>query len=151
MANSMVKINLHIIFHIKSTSVQMRQEDLPQIFAYIGGILKGEGSVPITVGGVSDHIHLLSNLPKDKTVSELLRVTKAKSSKWIKTLSPYYSNFAWQNGYGAFSVSPSILDKTINYIKDQARHHQMKSYQDEYKAMLEGYHIPYDEKYIFND
>ena len=151
MANSMVKINLHIIFHIKSTSVQMRQEDLPQIFAYIGGILKGEGSVPITVGGVSDHIHLLSNLPKDKTVSELLRVTKAKSSKWIKTLSPYYSNFAWQNGYGAFSVSPSILDKTINYIKDQARHHQLKSYQDEYKAMLEAYHIPYDEKYIFND
>lgn len=151
MANSMVKINLHIIFHIKSTSVQMRQEDLPQIFAYIGGILKGEGSVPITVGGVSDHIHLLSNLPKDKTVSELVRVTKAKSSKWIKTLSPYYSNFAWQNGYGAFSVSPSILDKTINYIKDQARHHQLKSYQDEYKAMLEAYHIPYDEKYIFND
>ena len=147
----MVKINLHIIFHIKSTSVQMRQEDLPQIFAYIGGILKGEGSVPITVGGVSDHIHLLSNLPKDKTVSELVRVTKAKSSKWIKTLSPYYSNFAWQNGYGAFSVSPSILDKTINYIKDQARHHQLKSYQDEYKAMLEAYHIPYDEKYIFND
>ena len=151
MANSMVKINLHIIFHIRSTSVQMREEDLPQIFAYIGGILNGEGSVPITVGGVSDHIHLLSNLPKDKTVSELLRVTKAKSSKWIKTLSPYYANFAWQNGYGAFSVSPSILDKTINYIKDQSRHHQMKSYQDEYKAMLEAYHIPYDEKYIFND
>ena len=151
MANSMVKINLHIIFHIRSTSVQIRQEDLPQVFAYIGGILKGEGSVPITVGGVSDHIHLLSNLPKDKTVSDLVRVTKAKSSKWIKTLSPYYSNFAWQNGYGAFSVSPSILDKTINYIKDQARHHQMKSYQDEYKAMLEAYHIPYDEKYIFND
>ncbi len=151
MANSMLKINLHIIFHIKSTSVQIRQEDLPQVFAYIGGILKGEGSVPITVGGVSDHIHLLSNLPKDKTVSEWVRVTKAKSSKWIKTLSPYYSNFAWQNGYGAFSVSPSILDKTINYIKDQARHYQMKSYQDEYKAMLEAYHIQYDEKYIFND
>ena len=151
MANSMVKIDLHIIFHIKSTSVEMRQDDLPQIFAYIGGILKGEGSVPITVGGVSDHIHLLANLPKDKTISELLRVTKAKSSKWIKTLSPYYSKFAWQDGYGAFSVSPSLIDKTIDYIKNQDRHHQTKTFQEEYKAFLEAYKLPYDERYLFND
>ncbi len=151
MANSMIKIDVHLIFHIKSTSVQMQQCDLPQIFAYIGGILKDIGSIPIIVGGIPDHIHTLVALPSNMTISELVRTTKAKSSKWIKTLSPYYSMFAWQDGYGAFSVSPSILDKTINYIKDQENHHRTKSFQEEYMAFLKAYKIPYDEKYIFND
>ena len=151
MANSMIRIDVHLIFHIKSTSVRMQRSDLPRIFAYIGGILKDIGSIPIIIGGMPDHIHVLWALPSNMTISELARTTKAKSSRWIKTLSPYYSTFAWQDGYGAFSVSPSILDKTINYIKNQERHHRTKSFQDEYKAFLEAYKIPYDEKYIFND
>ena len=151
MANSMIRIDVHLIFHIKSSSVQMRPGDLSRIFAYIGGIVKDIGSIPIIVGGISDHIHALVALHASMTISELAKTTKAKSSRWIKTLSPYYSTFAWQDGYGAFSVSPSILDKTINYIKNQERHHRTKSFQDEYKAFLEAYKIPYDEKYIFND
>ncbi|MBP5671095.1 MAG: transposase [Victivallales bacterium] len=151
MANSMIKIDVHLIFHIKSTSVQMQQCDLPQIFSYIGGILRDIGSIPIIIGGIPDHIHTLVALPSNMTISELVRTTKAKSSKWIKTLSPYYSMFAWQDGYGAFSVSPSILDKTINYIKNQENHHRTKSFQEEYMAFLKAYKIPYDEKYIFND
>lgn len=147
----MVKIDVHLIFHIKSTSVQMQPGDLPRIFAYIGGILKEIGCIPLIVGGVSDHIHILVTLPSEMTISELARTVKAKSSKWIKTLSPYYHEFAWQSGYGAFSVSPSILDKTIRYIMDQPIHHQKESFHDEYKAFLEAYKIPYDEKYIFND
>ena len=110
MANSMVKIDVHLIFHIKNTSVPMNPVDLPRIFAYIGGILKEIGSIPIIVGGISDHVHNLLALPQSMTISELARITKAKSSKWIKHLSPAYSTFAWQTGYGAFSVSPSILD-----------------------------------------
>jgi REP element-mobilizing transposase RayT len=151
MANSMVKIDVHFIFHIKTTSVPMAPGDLPQIFAYIGGTLKEFGSIPLIVGGISDHVHLLASLPASMTISEMARITKANSSRWIKTLSPAYSKFAWQNGYGAFSVSPSLLDKTILYIKNQERHHRTKSFQDEYKAFLEAYQIPYDEKYIFND
>jgi len=151
MANSMVKIDVHLIFHTKSTSVQMNTGDLPRIFAYIGGILKENGSIPIIVGGVSDHVHTLASLPPTMTISELARITKANSSRWIKTLSPVYSMFAWQTGYGAFSVSPSLLDKTILYIKNQERHHRTKTFQDEYKAFLDAYEIPYDEKYLFND
>jgi REP element-mobilizing transposase RayT len=151
MANTMVKNYMHLIFHIKSTSVQMQQGDLPRIFAYIGGIIKELGGIPFIVGGMPDHVHLLITLPKNMTLVDLARITKAKSSRWIKTISSDYCTFAWQDGYGAFSVSPSILEKTVDYIKNQERHHQKKSYQDEYKAFLEAYKIPYDEKYIFND
>ena len=151
MANSMVKIDIHLIFHIKSTSIQMHYGDLPRIFAYIGGILNGYGSIPIIVGGISDHIHILTTLPKSMTLVELVRNTNSNSSRWIKTISPLYSTFAWQDGYGAFSVSPSILDKTINYIKKQETHHQKMSFSDEYKALLNAYKLQYDEKYLFND
>ena len=151
MANSMVKIDVHLIFHIKTTSVQMNTSDLPQIFAYIGGVLKEYDSIPFIVGGITDHVHTLSSLPQNMTISEMARITKANSSRWIKTLSPVYSKFAWQNGYGAFSVSPSLLDKTILYIKTQEIHHRVQTFQDEYKAFLDAYKIPYDEKYLFND
>ena len=129
----------------------MASGDLPRIFAFIGGILKEIGSIPLIVGGISDHVHTLASLPPLMTISELARNTKANSSRWIKTLSPVYSTFAWQNGYGAFSVSPSLLDKTIHYIKTQEQHHRTKTFQDEYKAFLEAYKIPYNEKYLFND
>ena len=129
----------------------MNTDDLPQIFAYIGGVLKEYGSIPFIVGGITDHVHILSSLPPNMTISEMARITKANSSRWIKSLSPAYSKFAWQNGYGAFSVSPSLLDKTILYIKNQERHHRVQTFQDEYKAFLEAYKIQYDEKYLFND
>ena len=151
MANSMVKIDVHLIFHIKSTSVQMHPADLSRIFEYIGGTVRALGGIPIIVGGVSDHVHILMSLPTTKTISDMARMLKANSSKWIKTLSPIYATFAWQDGYGAFSVSPSSLSQTIEYIKRQEQHHQGKSFSDEYKALLEEYQISYDAKYLFND
>ncbi len=147
----MVKIDVHLIFHIKSTSVPMLSEDLPRIFAYIGGILKELGSLPMIIGGVTDHIHILTSLPKTITLADLVRIVKTNSSKWIKTISPGYSMFAWQDGYGAFSVSPSILDKTREYIANQENHHRKTSFQTEYKAFLNAYNIQFDEKYLFND
>ena len=151
MANSLVKINVHSIFHVKSTSVQMDARDLPRIFGYIGGILKRLGAIPIIIGGVSDHIHFLSTLPSMLSISEMIRTVKTKSSRWIKNLSPEYSSFAWQDGYAAFSVSPSVLERTISYIQNQEQHHQMSSFADELKTLLDAYQVSYDEKYLFND
>ena len=88
MANSMIKIDVHLIFHIKSTSVQMQQCDLPQIFSYIGGILKDIGSIPIIVGGIPDHIHTLVALPSNMTISELVRTTKNKKQQMDKNFVP---------------------------------------------------------------
>ncbi len=107
------------MFHVKSSSITMRDEDLPRIFSYIAGIAKGIGSTPFIVGGVNDHVHVLSSLPKTMSIVDFVRTIKTESSKWIKTLDSSYAPFAWQDGYGAFSVSPSVLPKTVEYIKNQ--------------------------------
>ena len=149
MASSLVKIDIHLVFHVKSTGIPMRKEDLPRIFQYIGGVIKGMDGIPIVVGGIEDHIHIFASLPKTMALTDFVRNIKANSSKWIKTLDCYYAPFCWQDGYGAFSVSPSLLDKTINYIRKQEEHHRKRSFHDEYKSFLKRYNISYDEKYVF--
>ena len=151
MASTLVKIDVHLIFHIKSANTRMREEDLPRIFAYIGGVIKGIEGLPIVVGGMPDHVHILTSLPKTKSLADFVQAVKADSSKWMKRMDSYYEKFAWQDGYGAFSVSPSLLDKTVSYIRGQANHHQKRSVQEEYKLFLEAYGIQYDERYAFGD
>lgn len=151
MASSLVKIDIHIIFHVKSTGITMRNVDLPRIFQYIGGTIKGLNAIPTEVGGMPDHIHILTTLPKLMTVADFVRDIKANSSKWIRQLDIAYKDFAWQDGYGAFSVSPTLLGKTINYIRRQEEHHKKRTFEDEYKLFLKHYGIAYDEKFAFDD
>ena len=129
----------------------MRTEDLERIFPYIGGIIKGIGGLPIEIGGMPDHIHILTSLPKSMSLTDFVRAVKADSSKWMKSLDSCYGNFAWQEGYGAFSVSPSLIDKTVQYLRSQAEHHRKRTFQEEYKLFLEAYGIQYDERYAFSD
>lgn len=151
MASSLVKIDIHLIFHVKSSGINMRQEDLPRIFQYIGGIIRNMNAIPIEVGGMSDHVHILTSLPKGKALSDFVRDIKANSCKWIKQADAHYERFAWQDGYGAFSVSPTLLEKTINYIRRQEEHHKKRNFNDEYKLFLEHYGIDYDERYAISD
>ena len=151
MANTYTQLFTHIVFHTKSTGIVMRDEDLSRVFEYIGGIIHTEGAIPFAVGGVCDHIHILTTLPKTVTMSDFVRAIKAKSSKWLKTLDVYYESFQWQEGYGAFSVSPSLMGRTKKYIFGQAEHHKTKSYHDEYCETLNAYGIEYDERYAFGD
>ena len=129
----------------------MREEDLERVFQYIGGIIREEGMIPFAVGGVADHIHIMTTLSKNKSLADFVRVIKAKSSKWLKTVDSYYESFQWQEGYGAFSVSPSLMERTKKYIFTQAEHHKTKSYHDEYCETLDAYGIKYDERYAFCD
>ena len=151
MATTLVKINIHLIFHIKNTGITMRQEDLERIFSYIAGIIKGLEGMPIQIGGVNDHIHILTSMPKTMSLAEFVQSIKIKSNKWIKTLDGSYVLFAWQNGYGAFSVSASQVEKTAQYIRKQAEHHTKHSFTEEYKMFLDAYGIQYDERYVFRD
>lgn len=151
MASTLVKIDIHLIFHTKSTGITMRAEDLGRIFAYIGGIIKGLGGVPIEIGGMSDHVHILTSLPKTMALADFVRSVKADSSKWMKQLDAAYASFSWQEGYGAFSVSSSLLDKTVQYIRNQAEHHRKRTFREEYILFLEAYGIEYDEQYAFSD
>ena len=151
MANTFTSINVHIIFHVKSTGIKILSKDLEKTFAYIGGIINGIGGIPIEIGGITDHIHILASLPKNMSLSDFVRTVKSDSSRWIKTIDKYYNKFLWQEGYGAFSVSSSSVIKTINYIRNQKKHHKTMTFRKEYKLFLEAYGIQYDEKYAFDD
>ena len=151
MASTLVKVDIHLMFHVKSTGVTMREEDLPRIFQYIGGVAKGAGGLPLMVGGMPDHVHVLSSLPKTMSLADFARTIKAESSKWMKLLDPSYARFAWQDGYGAFSVSASVLPKTAEYIQKQAEHHKRRSFDEEYRALLVASGVEFDERFAFGD
>lgn len=151
MANTFTSINVHVIFHVKSTGIKILNNDLGRTFSYIGGIINGIGGIPIEIGGIDNHIHILTSLPKNMSLSDFVRIIKSDSSRWIKTIDKYYNNFSWQEGYGAFSVSSSLIIKTTNYIRNQNEHHKTMTFREEYKSFLEAYGIKYDEKYAFDD
>jgi REP element-mobilizing transposase RayT len=151
MAQSLSKIYLHIIFHIKSTSPRIDDIHIERVHQYIGQLVHTVGCKAIVVGGVSDHIHVLCTLGRDVCVTHLIEEVKRNSSRWIKALSPVYDGFAWQGGYGVFSVSQSVVETTRAYIMQQAEHHRRRSFQDEYRDFLNLYQIAFDERYVFTD
>ena len=151
MASSLVKIDVHLVFHVKSTSVVIRDMDIVPIHKYMGGVLKSIDAIPICIGGINNHVHILCSLPSTITMADLVRAVKANTSRWIKTLDPYYRYFEWQKGYGAFSVSPSLLSRTIRYINTQAEHHRKTLPKDEFIAFLNAYHIEYNPDYVLSD
>ena len=109
MANTYVKVDVHLIFHIKTTASPIRTDDLNRLFVYLGGIIRGVKGFPIAIGGMTDHIHILASVPKQLALSDFTRIIKTNSPKWLKTLDKYYRLFSWQTGYGAFAVSPTLL------------------------------------------
>ncbi|MDL2238855.1 transposase [Bacteroidales bacterium OttesenSCG-928-K22] len=151
MSQSLSKLFVHIVFHIKSTSVEIRKEDKKDLYSYMGAIIKDNSSIPIIINGTTDHVHILCVMSKNISLSKFVEEVKRHSSRWIKTLSSYYRKFSWQGGYGGFSVSPSLHDKTKRYIENQEKHHQKLTFQEEYVMFLQQYGIEFDEKYIWRD
>ena len=143
MGNSFVNMNAHIIFHVKGACA-IREEDLTQVFHYIGGIIRSMSGLSYKVGGRADHIHILATLPTSVCLSDFVRTIKASASKWIKGLHPAYKSFSWQEGYGAFSVSQSNIDTVVDYITRQEEHHRKRSAQDEFKHFLEKHGFTFD-------
>ena len=115
----------------------MREEDLPQIFRYIGGIIRNNAGIALQVGGRPDHIHVLAMLPGTMSACDFVRIIKTNSSKWIKKLNPCYHFFAWQEGFGAFAVSESSRETVINYISQQKEHHKKRTTEEEFARFLE--------------
>lgn len=149
MSQSLTKIYTHIIFSTKDRENTLQEIDLKEIHAYIGGIINKNFCQSIVVGGTANHVHILCELSSTVSVAMLLQEIKRSSSKWIKTISNPYRNFAWQSGYGAFSVSQSKVDAVIKYIQSQKEHHLRKSFQTELMEFLDSYGIEYDIKYIW--
>jgi REP element-mobilizing transposase RayT len=121
-----------------------------ELYSYLGGICKEMECHLIKIGGYTDHVHILCMLSKKIALMNLLEEIKSHSSKWMKTKGTELKNFYWQNGYGAFSVNPSEIDKVIAYIENQKEHHKKKTFQEEYRAFLKKYKVEYDEKYVWD-
>ncbi len=150
MGQSLVKNYLHIIFSTKHRQPFITDDIEDELHAYLGGICKNLDCLPIKVGGYADHIHILCMLSKKIALMKLLEEIKSHSSKWIKTQGEAFSNFYWQDGYGAFSVNPSEVDIVIRYIDNQKEHHAKKTFQEEYRAFLKKYQVEYDERYVWD-
>jgi REP element-mobilizing transposase RayT len=151
MPQSLAKILLHIVFSTKDRCPFLRDGAIrDEMHHYLGGILKRLDCQPITVGGVEDHVHLLTTLSRTCTVADLVKELKRGSSIWIKTRAPQLEKFSWQGGYGAFSIGASQAPQVKAYIARQEEHHRKISFQDEFRELLRRYKIDFDERYVWD-
>ena len=150
MPQSLVKNYLHIVYSTKNRQPLIDKEIQNDLYAYIGGICKNMECHPVIIGGYVDHVHILCLLSRKVALMKLLEETKSHSSKWIKTKGNKYTNFYWQNGYGAFSVNPAEVEIVKKYIDGQEEHHSRTTFQEEYRAFLRKYQVEYDERYVWD-
>jgi putative transposase len=149
MANTYSQIYLHIVFSTKNRTPWIDVDIETRVWAYIGGIARKHKIAPIQIGGIEDHVHALVGSPTTLSPSQIAKHLKGESSIWIHREFRHLKEFAWQDGYGAFSVSRSEIPRVVEYIKNQRQHHKSQSFEDEYVALLKLHGIEYDEQYLF--
>lgn len=149
MPHSYSTLLTHVVFSTKDRMRFMDAQIRPELFAYMGGIVRERGGVARIVNGLDDHVHMLIILAADVAISECLRVVKTNSSRWVHERSGNHRNFAWQTGYGAFSVSASNEKQVIKYIRDQERHHRRMTFQEEFIALLRKHGVPFEERFLW--
>lgn len=148
MPSTHLSLHYHIIFSTKERRHLIALPWRPDLHAYLGGIGRKLGGVPVAVGGTADHVHLLVGLRATHRLADLLREVKSGSSEWLhgKVENRW---FGWQEGYGAFTVSPSHLRELICYIANQEEHHRTMTFQEEYLALLAEHGVEFDERYLW--
>jgi putative transposase len=149
LANTYSQLNIHVIFSVKGRENLLPSKIRPEIFKYISGILNNLGQYPLAVNGYQDHVHIFFEMQPAKSLSDIVRVVKANSSKWINENKMIKGKFSWQEGYGGFSYSRSQRNNVIQYIINQASHHEKISFRSEYLKLLKLFEIDFEEQYIF--
>ncbi len=150
MPQSHARVLIHLVFATKRRQPLIQPELEKDLFAYLAATLKAQGSPAILVGGTDDHVHILCSLARTGTIAGLVEDVKTGSSKWMKSKGPALRGFAWQAGYGVFSVAPDRVDAVKAYIAGQREHHRKRTFQEEYVALLKTCGIEYDERYIWD-
>ncbi len=150
MAQSLAKIYIHAIFSTKHRAPLIAEDWSGELFQVLGGIVKKIDCMPILVGGVEDHVHLLFQLARTTTIAQVIGTIKSNSSAWVNQTCGLPEPFHWQSGYGAFSVSQSNVDAVCEYIRNQKEHHSKQSFQDEFREWLRRYGIEWDEQYVWD-
>ena len=150
MAQTLTSLLVHIVFSTKYRERIITPDIEPDLFAYIGGILRNNNSRLLSARGTSDHVHLLVSQSKNIALSELVMDVKKDSSSWLKTQDRSFRNFHWQDGYGGFSVGASEVLRLKRYIGNQKEHHRKITFKEELIQLLTEYEIEYDERYLWN-
>ena len=141
-------ILLHLIFSTQGRRPLIKPDFRADLFAYLGGIIREIRATALIINGTADHIHMLVRIRPAQSAADIVRVVKANSSKWVRA--KWTSDFAWQTGYGVFSVSESNVTAVKKYIAEQEEHHKKHSFQEEFLAFLKKNHVEYDERYIWD-
>ena len=151
MSQSLSKIWTHLIFSTKERYPFLSDETIRHdMHSYLAKILKANNCPTLQVSGVADHVHLLFVLSKKHSIASIVWAIKRSSSKWVKGQGLNLRKFHWQEGYGAFSVSQSDVERVQRYILNQETHHKRKTFQEEYRKFLKSYGVEYDERYVWD-
>ena len=151
MSQSLVQIYIHLVFSTKDRRPFLQDKELREAtHAYLAGIFKNLDSPALIIGGVEDHVHVSFRLGKQRKISDIVREVKRDSSTWVKEQYPVLSNFYWQSGYCAFSVSPTHLNSLAEYIQNQESRHEQVTFQEEFRRLCEKNGIEIDERYVWD-
>ena len=149
MPHSYTSLLTHVIFSTKDRRPDLDSEIRGRVFAYMGGVIREVGGTALSINGPEDHVHILTALPANVAVADAMRVVKTNSSRWVHQTWPQRRSFAWQSGYGAFSVSQSNVEEVERYIARQEEHHKHVSFQEEFLVFLKRHGVAYDERYVW--
>ena len=151
MSQSIAQVYLHIVYSTKERQPFLRDAAiLEETHKFLGGACNQLDCPVLRVGGIADHVHILCRLGRTIAIADLVKELKRESSLWIKTKSADLADFHWQNGYGAFSISPAHVPALTAYIENQAEHHRRESFQDEFRRLLTKYGYEWDERYVWD-
>jgi putative transposase len=149
MANTYTSLYYHVVFSTKNRATCISREIEGRVWAYVGGVARKHGITALQVGGYEDHIHALIVAPPSLAPSRAVQFLKGETSRWIHEEFSDLGRFAWQDGYGAFTVSKSNLPEVVRYIRNQREHHRKRTFQEEYIEFLRRHGIEYDERYVW--
>jgi REP element-mobilizing transposase RayT len=150
MPQSLSIVVIHVIFSTKERHPFLDPDTRPNLHAYLATVARNAGCECYRAGGVADHVHLAIRLSRTLTIADLVENLKTSSSKWLKTQAPNLAAFAWQRGYGCFSVGPADLDSLRAYIDNQEEHHRTRTFQEEFRMFLKKYGVEHDEAYLWD-
>jgi len=151
MPQSLAKVIVHLVYSTKDRTPWLKDPSLrSELFAYNSAILKNVESPAILIGGVEDHVHILSLWSRKHAIMDVVQESKTETSKWIKKQGQEFKDFHWQAGYGIFSVSESNLDHLKRFIAKQEEHHRNMSFQDEFRELCQRHGIEIDERYVWD-
>src|SRR5438874_1401563 len=149
MANTFSQIYIQSVFAVSNRQSLIKPEFKEELYKYITGIVRNHGQKLISINGMPDHLHILIGLRPAMALADLIQEIKADSTHFVNKRRLVHGRFSWQEGYGAFSYGHSQLDTIIRHIQNQEKHHQRRSFKDEYLSLLRKFDIAFDDKYVF--